>query len=170
MPHTTGSQGILAQTSLFGGLGITGNPVKVSDTDAFVLVDGSEAANQAITSSDSVVLLDTGESISVSNIASIDEGKILEAQSLDITLKDDADHKESIALAELGGTAQIEVQVPSSDSGVLVETEAITINFTSTDSIVMKETEVLSFDRRLTITIDSIAPLYSITIEYVGGS
>ncbi len=165
----TGSQGIVGFSMFFGGLGLTGNPKKLLDTDLGVLVDGSEVAAQALSDIDSGTGVEGTESIDTSNAADADAGTVGESESLDITLQGAAAHKDSGVVVELGGTAQVEVQITSTDEGVIVDTTSIAITLSSDDSGVIGEVEAIAFDRRLTITIDSISQPLTMTITYEGG-
>lgn len=162
----TGGQGIVGLSSLFGGLGLTGNPVKVFDTDSGVGVDGSELAAQAVSDSDSGVGIEGTEAIDTSNAADVDAGVAVETESLDITLEGDADHKDSGTGAD---TEAVVNEITSLESGKAVDTEAIAVSLTSTDSGVASESEAITFPRKLTITIDSISQSLVMTITYEGG-
>ena len=162
----TGGQGILGLSNLFGGLGILGGPVRVEDADTGTGVEGTELAAQVIINTDSGTGVEGTESIDISNAVDIDTGEVTEEQSLGITLEGDADHKESGVGVD---TESYQVLITSLESGVVVDTEAISATLTETDSGEATEAQAITFERKLTITIDSIEQSLAITIAYEGG-
>ena len=162
----TGGQGILGLSNLFGGLGILGGPVKVNDADTGIGTEGSELATQAVADTDSGIGIEGTEIVDISTAIDADEGEVTEEQSLDITLEGDASHKESGAVVDTGS---YQVLITSLESGVVVDTSAIAVVFAGTDSGEATESQIITFERRLTIVIDSIEQSLIITIVYEGG-
>ena len=162
----TGGQGILGLSHLFGGLGILGGPVRVNDADLGTGVDGSELAAQVVIDTDSGVGTEGTEVVDISTATDADEGEVTEEQSLGITLKDAADHKESGTGVD---TESYQVLITSLESGVVIDTESITVAFTETDSGEATDSQAITFERKLTIVIDSIEQSLTITIAYEGG-
>ena len=151
MSSSRGLQGI---TSLFGFRGLSSSPTTKSDTDSGVGVDGSEVVTFTITGTDIGVGVD-GSEVLAPAIPSTDAGVGVDGAEVIAATVPDTD-------AGTGADDEVpsggyEGQVPSTDSGKVVETASVAVTLSDTDSGVGVDTGTLATDRDLEVCITSIA-------------
>ena len=147
------SRGLLGIISLFGFRGLASTPITKSDTDAGVGVDGAEVAAQAISDTDSGAGVD-GSEVSTATIPNTDTGIGADGEELISATVPDTDAGVGVDIEVPAGGYQVEV--PSADLGIVVETESLAVTLSDTDSGVGIDTETLATDRELEICITSI--------------